>query len=213
MQSDTFLNNTDSEDEEYSSDSSGDLPENNNIGVKYDVPKDYSDLRFLDQSKQDKYFELSKQLFNRQIQKYRIVFNTNYTLDGKTLYKSEIDLVDRYKLNGVNNVIGFRIVRAHFKSFSAGLRFVDLHVPEIPHIACKLNEYGIPIIERIPLDPVTSTVNNFIAQYSEYHNYFTPIKLSKLNLKMILPDGTETTQCEGFYEFELTILNDSFSKR
>jgi len=28
MQSDTFLNNTDSEDEEYSSDSSGDLPEN-----------------------------------------------------------------------------------------------------------------------------------------------------------------------------------------
>ena len=42
MQSDTFLNNTDSEDEEYSSDSSGDLPENNNVGVKYDVPKDYS---------------------------------------------------------------------------------------------------------------------------------------------------------------------------
>ena len=31
MQSDTFMNNTDSEDEEYSSDSSGDLPENKNI--------------------------------------------------------------------------------------------------------------------------------------------------------------------------------------
>ena len=38
MQSDTFLNDTDSEDDEYSSDSSGDLPENNNIGQFYKFP-------------------------------------------------------------------------------------------------------------------------------------------------------------------------------
>ena len=88
MQSDTFLNNTDSEDEEYSSDSSGDLPENNNVGVKYDVPKDYSDMRFLDQSRQDKYLQLRNELFTKQVEKGRIVFNTNYTLDGSTAYKS-----------------------------------------------------------------------------------------------------------------------------
>ena len=37
MQSDTFLPDTDLSDEEYASDSSGDLPKTNNIGVKYDL--------------------------------------------------------------------------------------------------------------------------------------------------------------------------------
>ena len=212
MQSDTFMNNTDSEDEEYSSDSSGDLPENNNIGVKYDVPKDYSDLRFLDQSKQDEYLKLRNELFTKKVEKGRIVFNTNYTLDGSTAYKSEIDLVDQYKMNGLPNVIGFELIRANIKSASASVHFIDLHVPEIPHIACKQNEYGTPIIDRIPLDLSTSTINNY-TQHRDYQNYFTPIKLSKLNLKTLLPNGTETTAYEGFYEFEITVLKDSLSKR
>lgn len=212
MQSDTFMNNTDSEDEEYSSDSSGDLPENNNVGVKYDVPKDYSDLRFLDQSKQDEYLKLRNELFTKKVEKGRIVFNTNYTLDGSTAYKSEIDLVDKYKLNGIPNVIGFELIRANIKSASASVHFIDLHVPEIPHIACKQNEYGTPIIDRIPLDLSTSTINNY-TQHRDYQNYFTPIKLSKLNLVVILPDGTKTTDYEGFYEFEITVLKDSLSKR
>ena len=212
MQSDTFMNNTDSEDEEYSSDSSGDLPENNNVGVKYDVPKDYSDLRFLDQSKQDEYLKLRNELFTKKVEKGRIVFNTNYTLDGSTAYKSEIDLVDKYKLNGIPNVIGFELIRANIKSASASVHFIDLHVPEIPHIACKQNEYGTPIIDRIPLNLSTSTINNY-TQHRDYQNYFTPIKLSKLNLVVILPDGTKTTDYEGFYEFEITVLKDSLSKR
>ena len=212
MQSDTFMNNTDSEDEEYSSDSSGDLPENNNVGVKYDVPKDYSDLRFLDQSKQDEYLKLRNELFTKKVEKGRIVFNTNYTLDGSTAYKSELDLVDKYKLNGIPNVIGFELIRANIKSASASVHFIDLHVPEIPHIACKQNEYGTPIIDRIPLNLSTSTINNY-TQHRDYQNYFTPIKLSKLNLVVILPDGTKTTDYEGFYEFEITVLKDSLSKR
>ena len=212
MQSDTFMNNTDSEDEEYSSDSSGDLPENNNVGVKYDVPKDYSDLRFLDQSKQDEYLKLRNELFTKKVEKGRIVFNTNYTLDGSTAYKSELDLVDKYKLNGLPNVIGFELIRANIKSASASVHFIDLHIPEIPHIACKQNEYGTPIIDRIPLDLSTSTINNY-TQHRDYQNYFTPIKLSKLNLVVILPDGTKTTDYEGFYEFEITVLKDSLSKR
>ncbi len=212
MQSDTFMNNTDSEDEEYSSDSSGDLPENNNVGVKYDVPKDYSDLRFLDQSKQDEYLKLRNELFTKKVEKGRIVFNTNYTLDGSTAYKSELDLVDKYKLNGLPNVIGFELIRANIKSASASVHFIDLHVPEIPHIACKQNEYGTPIIDRIPLNLSTSTINNY-TQHRDYQNYFTPIKLSKLNLVVILPDGTKSTSYEGFYEFEITVLKDSLSKR
>ena len=57
MQSDIYLESTDSDDDEYNSDSSGDLPITNNIGVKYDVQKDYTDERFLDQSRKDKYFD------------------------------------------------------------------------------------------------------------------------------------------------------------
>ena len=122
-----FLNNTDSEDEEYSSDSSGDLPENNNVGVKYDVPKDYSDLRFLDQSRQDKYLQLRNELFTKQVEKGRIVFNTKYILDGSDDYKSEIDLVDRYKLNGIPNVIGFELIRASIKSASTDVYFAKCY--------------------------------------------------------------------------------------
>ena len=63
MQSDTFLNDTDSDDEAYSSDSSGsqsgDQPKNNNIGVVYDFPKSSIEgERFLDQSSQEKYVKL-----------------------------------------------------------------------------------------------------------------------------------------------------------
>ena len=61
MQSDTFLNDTDSDDEEYSSDSSGDLPKNNNIGVLYEFPnKDIVGERFADQSLISEYEHMKK---------------------------------------------------------------------------------------------------------------------------------------------------------
>ena len=78
MQSDTFLVKTDSEDDEYTSDSSGDLPVTNNIGVKYDVQKDYTDERFLDQSRKDKYFELRNELFTKPIEHRRFFCKTHH---------------------------------------------------------------------------------------------------------------------------------------
>ena len=64
MQSDTFLNDTDSDDEEYSSDSSGDLPKNNNIGTLYEYPKEAAiGERFIDQSSQEKYLGIRNELF------------------------------------------------------------------------------------------------------------------------------------------------------
>lgn len=78
MQADTYLPETSSSDEEYSSDSSGDLPTNNNIGVKYDVQKDYSDERFLDQSRKDKYFELRNELFTKPLEHRRFFCKTHH---------------------------------------------------------------------------------------------------------------------------------------
>lgn len=307
MQSDTFLNNTDSDDEEYSSDSSGDLPENNNIGVKYDVPKDYSDMRFLDQSRQDKYLQLRNELFTKQIEHRRffckthhlnmtIVYDgTNITIvhnDGGTIeisadshahalncfgftagqtsvagtitgtsnftahdfsdidhnggesliviideytitinldsnikdindatqilkytlttFMNEVDL-DKYKLNNIKNLIGFELVRAHGINNNIHTHFVDIYIPEIPHRACKLNEHGIPIIDRVFLNNNTS--NYFLNEpIRSEKNYFTPIKLSKFDITILDQNG-KVIQPELVLEFEVTILMDSLSKR
>ena len=88
MQSDTFLNDTDSDDEEYSSDSSGDLPVNNNIGVLYNFPKDSIEgNRFMDQSSVSDYDTIRRNLFSKQIMK-GIIFidsnNYNVSSDFKT---------------------------------------------------------------------------------------------------------------------------------
>jgi len=90
MQSDIYLESTDSDDDEYNSDSSGDLPITNNIGVKYDVQKDYTDERFLDQSRKDKYFDLRNELFTKPLEHRRIfckTFHLNMTItnDGTNI--------------------------------------------------------------------------------------------------------------------------------
>ena len=130
MQSDTFLPDTDSEDEksDYESDSSGDLPKNNNIGVLYDFPKEaVAGERFIDQSSQEKYLGIRNELFSQDIETIRLCFHTNYRLvDGSIAYKKEIDLVDQYKLGTVNNIIGFELIGADVMNSGAALPFIDL---------------------------------------------------------------------------------------
>jgi hypothetical protein len=206
MQSDTFLPDTDSDDEAYSSDSSGDLPQNNNLGVKYDPI--VNDGRFLDQSTHSHYEKINRELFNPQLRRGRICFYT----DSSGSYTSTIDLVDNFKLNSLDNVIGFELISSCIKSNSASVQFVDIRIPELPHICCKQNERGIPILDRVPLDLSTSTQHKY-TQDRSYQNYFTPMKLSTLTLEVRLPDGSVTEDYKGFYEFEITVLNDTLSKR
>ena len=214
MQSDTFLPDTDSDDDEaYSSDSSGDLPKNNNIGVKYDPI--VNDGRFLDQSTHSQYEKVNRELFNPQLRKGRIVYFSHHSDDST--FKNNIDLVDAYKLNGLDNVIGFEFISAHIvNSHSSHQPFIDLHIPEIPHIACKQNEYGVPIIARIKTAVGSDTTNYTLNEhFGSYHNYFTPIKLSSLTIKLFKYDGSVITSTEPkiIFEFEITILNDTLSKR
>ena len=74
MQADTYLPETSSSDEEYSSDSSGDLPTTNNIGTFYRQSNQLSDERFLDQSLKSDYRNIRSNLF----------FKTNY--DWSNIY-------------------------------------------------------------------------------------------------------------------------------
>ena len=59
-------------------DDSGDLPKTHNIGVKYDVQRDYSNERFLDQSRKDKYFEVRNELFTKPLEHRRIFCKTHH---------------------------------------------------------------------------------------------------------------------------------------
>lgn len=213
MQSDTFLKDTDSEDEAYQSDSSGDIPKTNNIGVTYDFSKDpIEDARFLDQSRQEKYLEIRNELFTRPIESGRILLSTTGNIPTTSL---SIDLVDKYKLGNIKNVIGFELIKCNLKNSPKHDRsFVDIFIPEIPHKACKINENGLPIIDRATL---TSDSESFYEYepHRSYTNYFSPIQLSKLTLKLIDSYDANSPEIflEGSYEFEITILKQSLSQR
>jgi len=146
MQSDTFLNDTDSEDEEYSSDSSGDLPENNNIGQFYKFPKsEITDDRFIDQSSKEEYFKVRNELFSKPIVKARLCINSsNYRLTtdfnssnyvakfeevksviGITLKRSSVR-VPQYNINKTNNKIYYTVGSAEYiATINPGYYFVE----------------------------------------------------------------------------------------
>lgn len=211
MQSDTFLPDTDSSDEHWeSSDDSEDLPKNNNIGVKYEFDrKGIKDERFLDQSSQEQYLRVRNELFTPSIRKLRIL---HYTLVGSpSNYDNIIDLESHTK-GVLDNVIGFELVKAQILnaridgSFEP---FVDLHIPEIPAIACKSTPYGKGIIERLHLnaDETTWYLNE---PQRTYTNYFSPIKLSKLTIELYKKESLITDdKYYAHYEFEVTLLNQN----
>ena len=89
MQSDTFFPDTDSDDEAYSSDSSGDLPKNNNIGVLYEFPnKDIVGERFADQSLISEYDKVRRNLFSKQLMKGCIYIQSDTYQNSSTFNTS-----------------------------------------------------------------------------------------------------------------------------
>ncbi len=300
MQSDTFLK---SDSDDYDTDSSGDLPTTNNIGVKYDVQKDYTGERFLDQSRKDAYFDLRNELFTKPLEHRRIFCKTHHlnmtiTDDGSnitithndsgaieissdshshalncfgftsgqrsvggvltgttgftahdftgatgeslvviiditrieipltsnittigeavqilkytlTTYKNTVNLNSR--TNDIKNVIGFELVRAVAINNTTHTHFADVQISKIPHMACKLNEHGTPIIGRVFL--YNDMTNYFINEpISTEKNYFTPIVLNEFTINL-LDQNNEQVELEMVLEFEVTILKQSLSQR
>jgi len=127
MQSDTFLPGTDSDDEVYSSDSSGDLPKNNNIGVFY-KQRSPTNERFMDQGLVSEYDKVRRSLFSKKIMKGSIyiqsgtyhttsTFNTSNYIATFDDIKSVIGIqlksanirVPQYNVNSTNNKVKFKI--------------------------------------------------------------------------------------------------------
>jgi len=90
--------------------------------------------------------------------------------------------------------------------------FVDLVIPEIPSIACKMGSKK-QMIDRIPLNSETGSLVYYRSPEAELqtHNYFYPMKLNSLNIQLYENDSNTPYNSDGHnhFEFEITIVKNT----
>ena len=90
--------------------------------------------------------------------------------------------------------------------------FVDLVIPEIPDIACKMGSKK-QIIDRIPLDASPGSLVYYESPSNELStkNYFYPIKLSSLSIQLYTGYDKlyHSNNGDNYFEFELTIVENT----
>ena len=90
--------------------------------------------------------------------------------------------------------------------------FVDIVIDEIPKIACKDNNNGRNTIERIYMNTEYGSMKNHESIIYMEQNYFFPISLSKLSIKLYSDDGKtlyDSQNANHSFEFEITILKNT----
>jgi hypothetical protein len=91
-------------------------------------------------------------------------------------------------------------------------QFVDLVVPEIPSIACKKNSNGKDIIERIQLEAGHGEYVYYEPdkEESKIQNYFSPIRLSKIQIQLFAWNNElfDSQNSDNSFEFEITMVKD-----
>ena len=90
---------------------------------------------------------------------------------------------------------------------------IDLVIPEIPSIACKMGSKK-QVIDRIPLNSPSGSLVYYRSPEAELqtHNYFYPMKLSSLNIQLYDNDSTNLYDCNNghnYFEFEITIVENT----
>jgi hypothetical protein len=91
------------------------------------------------------------------------------------------------------------------------IHYTDLVVDEIPYIACKNNPRGHHIIDRIPLNVDNGTNISYEPYRDPYQNYFLPISLNKLTIKLLEPihgNIYNPQDKDHSLEFELTMIKN-----
>ena len=91
--------------------------------------------------------------------------------------------------------------------------FVDLVIPEIPSIACKMGSKK-KVIDRIPLNSPSGSLVYYRSPEGELqtHNYFYPMKLSRLNIQLYdnhITNFYDCNQGHNYFEFEITIVKNT----
>jgi len=86
--------------------------------------------------------------------------------------------------------------------------YVDLVIDEIPYKACKQNTHGHNVVERIPIINGPGDLVVYNAGIDNPDNYFYPIDITKLTIKLYdnLGNIYHSNNSDNSFEFELTIL-------
>lgn len=159
MQSDTFLNDTDSDEEDYSSDSSGELPKNNNIGTFYKFPtKGTEGERFMDQSSVSTYRKVRGELFSKPIVKGNLcIDSTNYSSVANFNSSNYVATFGKVK-----SVIGFTLKRACIRVPQYNVNTTNNKV--------KFSISGSGTIHTITIRPGYYTVSELATAFQETSN-------------------------------------------
>jgi len=91
------------------------------------------------------------------------------------------------------------------------IHYTDLVVDEIPYIACKNNPAGHHVIDRIPLNVDYGSNVSYEPYRDPYQNYFLPISLNKLTIKLLEPINNHyynPQDSDHSLEFELTMIKN-----
>ena len=91
------------------------------------------------------------------------------------------------------------------------IHYTDLVVDEIPYIACKNNPAGHHVIDRIPLNVDYGSNVSYEPYRDPYQNYFLPISLNKLTIKLLEPihgHYYNPQDSDHSLEFELTMIKN-----
>ena len=98
-------------------------------------------------------------------------------------------------------------------SVDHSIHYSDLVIDEIPSIACKMSSKGKQIIARIPFNNSSGGLIYYRAPEGELQtsNYFYPMKLSSLSIKLFDDNGNEYDSNNGdnYFEFEITIVENT----
>ena len=91
------------------------------------------------------------------------------------------------------------------------IHYTDLVVDEIPYIACKNNPSGNHVIDRIPLNVDYGSNVSYEPYRDPYQNYFLPISLNKLTIKLLEPihgHYYNPQDSDHSLEFEITMIKN-----
>ena len=106
------------------------------------------------------------------------------------------------------------IATSHTSDFVPDMsnHFVDIVVDEIPKIACKDNSIGKNTIERIYMNTDYGSMKIHESIIYGKQNYFYPITLEKLSIKLYSDDGKtlyDSQKANHSFEFEITTLKNT----
>ena len=109
--------------------------------------------------------------------------------------RDEILIFEKYSSN---NPQPERIIHHNYS-------FLDIVVDNIPSIACKINTNGKNVIDRVFVNVDRGTILNYRVPESETQtsNYFYPISLDNISIKILAPDGNYMIQVDQ----DVIILN------